>query len=90
MCIVHTGNASRDDNDVCVLECGLGPVVLGEVTGNFLYPSSASMLRLSSDVRTAGEEMWERSAATPGVLTTSYNANSEMRGEVFKRRDNGC
>jgi hypothetical protein len=50
----------------------------------------SSTLCLSGGVRTAGEEMWERSAATPGVLTTSYNANSEMRGEVFKRRDNGC
>ena len=44
---------------------------------------------LLMDARTAGEEMWERSAATPGVLTTSYNANSEMRGEVLRRSDNG-
>jgi hypothetical protein len=44
---------------------------------------------LLMDVRTAGEEMWERSAATPGVLTTSYNANSEMRGEVLRRSDKG-
>ena len=34
--------------------------------------------------------MWERSAATPGVLTTSYNANSVIRGEVLRSRDNGC
>lgn len=40
-------------------------------------------------LRTAGEEMCERSAATPGVLTTSYKANSVMRGEVLRRRDNG-
>lgn len=49
-------------------------------------PVSASIL----GVHTAGDEIWERSAATPGVLTTSYNANSEMRGEVLRRRDNGC
>jgi hypothetical protein len=41
------------------------------------------------DIRTAGEEMWERSAATPGVFTTSYNASSVIRGEVLRRRDNG-
>lgn len=33
--------------------------------------------------------MWERSAATPGVLTTSYNANSVIKGEVLRSRDNG-
>jgi hypothetical protein len=39
---------------------------------------------------TAGEEMWERSAATPGVLTTSYRASSSMRGLPLRRRDRGC
>lgn len=38
---------------------------------------------------TAGEEMWERSAATPGVLTTSYRASSSMRGLALRRRDRG-
>jgi hypothetical protein len=39
--------------------------------------------------RTAGLEMWDKSVATPGVPTTSYRANSDMRGHVLRRRDNG-
>jgi hypothetical protein len=54
------------------------------------HQPSPLLLLLSTSIRTAGEEMWDRSAATPGVLTTSYNANSVIRGEVLSRRDNGC
>jgi hypothetical protein len=91
---IHTGNSSRDDNDVGILEREPGPVIFWEIAGDYLYPSSAPhqpvFASFSVGLRTAGDEIWERSAATPGVLTTSYNANSEMRGEVLRRRDNGC
>jgi hypothetical protein len=44
----HTGNSSRDDNDIGILERSLGSVVLGEVSGDFLY----SRQRCSPDTRT--------------------------------------
>lgn len=79
----RTRNASGDDNDVGILQgsLGLGGVGVpgatsGHVASDFLlYGSSA---KVPCDVRglleekhTALEEMWDRSAATPGVLTTS-------------------
>jgi len=70
--LVHTGNSSRNNNDICVFECGLGTIILWQVSGDFLYPSSAHILSIYPIlVHTAGEEMCERSAATPGVFTTS-------------------
>ena len=38
---------------------------------------------------TATEEICDRSAATPGVLTTSYRARSSTRGHVLRSRDRG-
>lgn len=34
--------------------------------------------------------MWERSAATPGVCTISYNDNSVTSGFNFNNKDKGC
>lgn len=34
--------------------------------------------------------MCERSAPTPGVLTTSYRASSSTSGESFRSSDRGC
>ena len=38
---------------------------------------------------TAMEEMWDKSAVTPGVLTTSYRESSSTKGQAFKRRESG-
>lgn len=75
-----TGNAGGDDDDVGILEGSLDAVVLGEVSRNDLVESSVMGQLPRTEIaaragprgsRTAGEEMWDRSAATPGVLTTS-------------------
>lgn len=73
------------------------------MAGNFLQPSSGQLdkkdmgscvpcwvARSAFGRRTAGEEMCDRSAATPGVLTTSYRASSSMRGLVLRSRERGC
>jgi hypothetical protein len=80
----RTRNTSRNDNDVGILQgsLGLGGVGVpratsGHEASDFLFTRDSSA-KMPCDVRglfgvepTALEEMWERSAATPGVLTTS-------------------
>lgn len=68
-----TGNTGRDDDNVSTGQGKLQSIVLGEVAGDFLVIVSAALTgdALGRGTRTATEEMWERSAATPGVLTTS-------------------
>lgn len=90
-----TGNTSGDDDDIGILERSLGAIVGGEVASNFLRVFFSRWMRYYGcygEVRgllTALEEMWDRSAATPGVLTTSYRESSSTRGQSFRRRDNG-
>jgi hypothetical protein len=72
---VLTGNASGDDDDVGSGERILQAVVLGQVASDFLslisgYPRVCCIAD-SWEVCTAGLEMWDRSVATPGELTTS-------------------
>jgi hypothetical protein len=86
---LRTWDSGRDNDNVGILECKFGSIVLWKIASDFLYLRSAYAPLLFMDIRTAGEEMWERSAATPGVFTTSYNASSVIRGEVLRRRDNG-
>lgn len=67
-----TGYASWDDNDVSTGEGVLHAIVLWQECRDFLWyfnlgiPSAQSGLR-----RTAMDEICDRSAPTPGVLTTS-------------------
>jgi len=70
---LRTGNASRDDDDVSTGERVLHAIVLGEVSGDFLWSSSALRWRAIwiQSFLTEGVEMCDKSAATPGVLTTS-------------------
>ncbi len=86
---MRTGNSSGNNNNVCIPKSKFRSIILGKVAGDFLYPHQPFPC-LFVEEHTAGDEICERSAATPGVLTTSYSANSVMRGEVLRRRDNGC
>lgn len=91
----RTGNASGDDNDVGILEGGLGAVIGGKVAGGFLFAAKVSRSSRARGSRlclslTALEEMWDKSAATPGVFTTSYRASSSTSGERLRRRESGC
>ena len=89
---MHTGNASGDDDDVGILESRLGAVIRRKVASGFLLriikwePEGLITIALAL---TAFDEMWERSAATPGVLTTSYRASSSTSGESFRSKDKG-
>ena len=64
------------------------PVVLREVTSDFLGAVSFEVTKLLPS-NTAIEDMWERSAVTPGVLTTSYRESSSMSGLAFSKSDRG-
>lgn len=64
-------------NDLQIVRFGCEDYLSGEGKGR-------------EEVRTAGEAMCDRSAATPGVLTTSNRDSSSTRGEIFKSNDNGC
>jgi hypothetical protein len=70
------------------LNAALAPSSLGRYPEIF-YILVNAVLQVPGQALTAGDEMWDRSAATPGVLTTSYSASSEMSGEVLRRRDRG-
>jgi hypothetical protein len=71
--VVRTRNAGGDDDNVGILECSLCAIILGEVAGDLLdgRRRSVGVSQLVVVGLTARDEMWERSAATPGVLTTS-------------------
>ena len=66
-----TRNAGGDDNNVSAGEGVLETIVLGQVASDDLAVLSSTPVRRQRLVRTALEEMCDRSAATPGVLTTS-------------------
>jgi hypothetical protein len=68
---VLTGNASGDDDNVGAGERLLEAVILGEVAGDFLFNVSIPLRVVLLASHTAGLEMWDRSVATPGELTTS-------------------
>jgi hypothetical protein len=101
--VIRTRNTGRNDDDVGILESGLVALILGQVAGDFLYdrgrpwvscrefPTHAEQhVYQGVGLRTAGEEMWDRSAATPGVLTTSYRASSSTSGDSFRSSESGC
>jgi len=65
-------------------------IILGKEAGDFLHRIQCNRLPFGIEqIRTAIEEMCERSAVTPGVLTTSYRASSSTSGQALSRRDNG-
>ena len=69
---VRTRNASRDDHDVCSSQGLLQAIISREITCDFLLSlSHQTLMQMTLKAHTAIEEMWERSAVTPGVLTTS-------------------
>ena len=41
-------------------------------------------------ILTATDEMWDRSAVTPGVPTTSNRESSSIRGLALSNKDKGC
>jgi hypothetical protein len=89
-----TGNTGGDDNHVGASEGVLETIVAGQMPGDFLFLHELSEVTMnrrtgSGNIHTATEEMWDRSAATPGVLTTSYRASSSTRGLAFSNSDSG-
>jgi hypothetical protein len=71
--LLRTRNAGGDDNDVSALESLRQTIILGQVACYFLLPvSSCSCVWDAWGLaRTAGDEMCDKSVATPGELTTS-------------------
>jgi hypothetical protein len=57
------------------------------ISYNQSAPMSAAILFVF--LLTAFDEMWDRSAATPGVFTTSKRARSSMRVEILQRSERG-
>jgi hypothetical protein len=63
--------------------------LLGQVASYFLPTFSMHVYAGLGLAHTAGVEMCDRSAATPGVFTTSYRASSVMCWQDLRSRDRG-
>lgn len=70
---VRTGNTRGDDDDISSLEGKLQAIFLGQVACDFLpaVSSCSCIWDAWGLARTAGDEMCDKSVATPGELTTS-------------------
>ena len=66
-----TWNTGRYDDDISAGQSLLQTILLGQETGYSLSASVSPHVYVAGPAPTAGVEMWDKSAATPGVLTTS-------------------
>jgi len=67
---LRTGNPGGNQHNVSSGQSFLQSIIGRQISGDFLL-ILAIALHPELKVRTAIEEIWERSAVTPGVLTTS-------------------
>lgn len=68
---IRTRNSGGDDDDIGTGQGLLQTIVFGQIAGDFLRLFSPNAFSRAIGAPTAIEEMWERSAVTPGVPTTS-------------------